>query len=245
MAYQQDDFAFGGFTAAADYSTNQNCAVVVTAAAKTVTLCSAAGQRASGILSLATASGAAALVQCRGIAPWKAGGTVDIGDLLVSDSAGRCVNAALTPGWVMGEALEAGAVDETISVRLFGSPQNRAAMVIALPITLVGVTAADVATSIVPGFAGKIIKTQFVVTTAVTTGGKAATLNLEIGTTDLTGGVIALTSANSTPLGVVIQGTAVSALNSFTAASAISVEASSVTAFSEGAGTLYITVLQD
>jgi hypothetical protein len=69
-----------------------------------------------------------------------------------------------------------------------------------------------------------------------------ASLNLEINAVNLTGGVISLTSANCTPLGAVIAGTAITANNTFGATDTISVEASSVTAFVEGEGVLLLTL---
>ena len=111
-------------------------------------------------------------------------------------------------------------------------------------IELAGLTAADVITAWTPGFAGTINKVEFVSKVAVTTGAKAADLNLEIGTTNLTGGVVGLTSANCTPKGVVVAGTAVTAANTFTATDTISVEAANVTTFVEGDGWLIVSYTQ-
>lgn len=115
--------------------------------------------------------------------------------------------------------------------------------VLSFPVDLAAIAAAgDVVTNFTPGFAGRIISVAFVVTKPVTTAAKAATLNLEIGSTNLTGGVIALTSANATPLGKVIVGTTITAADGFDADDTISVEAASVTAFVEGEGVLLVTV---
>lgn len=112
---------------------------------------------------------------------------------------------------------------------------------VAINLPLVGITGnVDVVTNYTPGYAFKILSVDFVVTKVVSTGGKAATLNLEIGTTNVTGGAVALTSANCTPLGALIAGSAVTANNTGTASDTISVEASSVTAFAEGDGSLLI-----
>jgi hypothetical protein len=89
---------------------------------------------------------------------------------------------------------------------------------------------------------GRITQVAFVVTVPVTTAAKAATLNLEIGSTNLTGGVVALTSANATPLGKVIVGTAVTANNTFSDGDTLSIESAAVTAFVEGRGVLLVTV---
>lgn len=109
-------------------------------------------------------------------------------------------------------------------------------------ITLAGITGAqDVVTSWVPGFRGRILKIDFYVDVPVTTAAKAATLNAEIGTTNLTGGTVGLTSANCTPMGAKVSGAAVTGANVFDEDDAISIEAASVTAFAEGSGTLVIT----
>jgi len=141
------------------------------------------------------------------------------------------------------EALEAATADgDIIECAPTSELTGGVPVVYALPITLANITGAgDVLTTLTPGFAGKIVSLDFAVTTAVTTASKAATLNAEIGTTNLTGGTVALTSANCTPLGAVVAGAAITAANSFTSTDTISIEASSVTAFAEGAGVLYIT----
>lgn len=115
----------------------------------------------------------------------------------------------------------------------------------AFPVQLAGVTAANFVTGFVPGFAGRILSMQFVNTVVVTTGSKLASLNAEIDTVDVTGGVVALTSANQTPLGARVAGSAITAANKFTATSAIDFEAASVTAFAEGAGVLLVLVIAD
>lgn len=112
--------------------------------------------------------------------------------------------------------------------------------ILSLPITLANVADGDVLTTLTPGFNGTITKLEFAVTDPVTTGSKATSLNAEIGTTNVTGGVVALTSANCTPLGAVVSGSAITAANTFSSTDTISIEASSTTAFAEGEGVLYI-----
>lgn len=118
------------------------------------------------------------------------------------------------------------------------------AEVLSIPISLAQVASGDVVTNLTVQGHGHITQVAFVVTEAVTTAAKAATLNLEIGNpgTNVTGGVIALTSANATPLGKVIVGTAITANNEVADGDVISVEAASVTAFTEGRGVLLITI---
>lgn len=91
-----------------------------------------------------------------------------------------------------------------------------------------------------PGVAGRLLSCSFFVTTAVTTAAKAATLTPAIAGTSTTGGAIALTSANCTPIGATVAGSAITALNTFTAAQEITVVASGVTAFVEGAGAIVL-----
>lgn len=98
----------------------------------------------------------------------------------------------------------------------------------------------DILTAITPGFVGLIKKLSWVQARPVTTPAATAAINLEIGTTNLTGGVVALTSAACTPLGKVIAGTSITAGNRFDKDDTISIEASGVAAFTEGNGTLII-----
>jgi hypothetical protein len=118
---------------------------------------------------------------------------------------------------------------------------NRRCLVIPVP-PMAGWTAADIITEMQPGIAGDLEYAEFVQTVAVTTASDAATLNFEIGTTDVTGMTLALTSANATPKGKVHAFGLPTAGYTLTRASKLSLEASSVTAFAEGEGyiNLYI-----
>jgi len=99
----------------------------------------------------------------------------------------------------------------------------------------------DLLTAFVPGFAGTLVAFDAWVEKAATTAAKASSLNLEIGATNTTGGVVALTSANCTPKGVKVAGSAITGANAFSATDAISIEAASTTAFVEGAIWMDIT----
>jgi hypothetical protein len=103
----------------------------------------------------------------------------------------------------------------------------------------------DVVTTLTPGFAGKITSLDFFTHIPVTTAAKASTLNAEIGTTNLTGGTVALTSANCTPRGAKVAGAAVTGANTFTATDNFSIEASATTTFVEGSGWLVVSYTQD
>lgn len=95
-------------------------------------------------------------------------------------------------------------------------------------------TAADIITEIQPGIAGDLEYAELVVTTAVTTAAKAATLNFEIGTTDVTAMTLAVTSANATPKGKALAFALPTGAKTLARASKLSLEAASVTAFVEG-----------
>ncbi len=114
---------------------------------------------------------------------------------------------------------------------------------IAIPVKLAKITGSgDVLTNFTPGFAGRLLRAAFAVTDPTTTAAKLATLNFEIGSTNVTGGEIALTSANTTPLGAVVAGAAITAANVFSATDTISIESSGVTAFVEGEGVVLLTI---
>jgi len=85
-----------------------------------------------------------------------------------------------------------------------------------------------------PGFVGEIMDIEVRSILVASTASKLTTLNLEIGTTDLTGGVVALTTANMDAVFDIVSGTAITAGSVFTAAEVITLEASSTTAFIEG-----------
>ena len=157
------------------------------------------------------------------------------GDLLLGGQLALAQAAEVT---ALTDSSAGAAADGTLAA-------NAACSIISIPVTLANIADGDLVTTFTPGFAGTILRTQFIVTTAVTTGDKAADLNLEIGTTNVTGGVVALTSATATPVGKTIAGTAVTAGAAFTASDTISVEAANTVAFAEGAGVLLITVASD
>jgi hypothetical protein len=87
-----------------------------------------------------------------------------------------------------------------------------------------------------PGFAGKLVSINARVVEAATTAAKAATLTGRVNAGALGGGgVIGLTSANCTPIGAQIAGSAITGANSFTNAQTVGFTCGSVTTFVEGA----------
>ena len=112
---------------------------------------------------------------------------------------------------------------------------------IIIPVPLLATLAdGDILTTYTPGYKFKLLSISFAVHTAVTTASKASSLNIEIGTTNTTGGVVALTSANCTPIGVLVAGSAITAANTGGASDTISIEAASTTTFIEGGGYILI-----
>ena len=98
----------------------------------------------------------------------------------------------------------------------------------------------DLLTEYVPGYKFKILKFDARCAVPVTTGAKASTLNLEINTTNLTGGAISL--AGTYAIGAAQAGTAVTANNTGSATDSFSIEASATTAFLEGAFWLLVSI---
>lgn len=115
----------------------------------------------------------------------------------------------------------------------------------AFPIELASVAAADVVSAFRPGVDGVIENIEFVVNKPVTTASKLATLSLKIGSTAVTGGAVALTSALATPQGARIAGSQITAANRIAKKDSLTVVAASVTAFVEGNGTLYVRIRRD
>lgn len=107
-----------------------------------------------------------------------------------------------------------------------------------------GTSAADLISGLVLGHRFKILSLQFVTSTAGTGSGATQTFNLEIGTTNLTGGVLNLTLANQqTTYGQITSATPITGNNEGSATDAISLEmAAGGTAFTAGAGSFVIRV---
>lgn len=238
MGYNSIGPQLGTLAATADLSGSQFYAVVRSGAGWA--LPTVQGQKASGILQDAPESGIVALVQTGDVSPCIFGGTVSAGDALTVSSAGKLI-AATVGEYVLGRAVEGGAAD-AIGSMLITHEGPLPGCVLSYQIDLARLANGDVVTTFTPGIKGKILKLSAAVNTVVTTAAKAATLNLEIGTTDVTGGALALTSANMTPLGAVVDASAITAANTFGATDSISIEASSVTAFSEGSIVLLIVI---
>jgi hypothetical protein len=227
--------------AAADLSAKQYFGATINSSGK-IALAGAAAA-CIGIIQNAPVSGKAVTLRRMGISKAVAGGTIAVGDRLTTDSAGKLIKGFGADPCV-ALALQAGVSGDIVSVDVVGvaggfcqhAPHTKS-----FPLDLVGIAGAgQVIGAITPGYAGRIAKAYFVTNKPVTTAAKLATLQPKIGSTNLTGGAIALTSANATPLGAVVAGSAVTAANTFLATDTIAVDASAVTAFVEGTGSLVI-----
>lgn len=92
------------------------------------------------------------------------------------------------------------------------------------------------------GIIGSLEYVEAYVQTPATTAAKLATLNPTIDGVDVTGGLLALTSANMTPAGVTVPCTLITGANALKAASKLGFKAAAVTAFVEGVIMLSIRV---
>lgn len=121
--------------------------------------------------------------------------------------------------------------------------QSGDVVTLAFPINLASVTTTqDVVTDFAPGVDGIIEYFSFVTNVPASTASKTAAFNLEIGTTNVTGGVLTLTTVAANTMGKVTAATAITGANRITARDLLSIEASSVTAFAEGSGTFYVRI---
>lgn len=221
--------------AEADYSsTGQYLLMAISTTADQFVKASVAGQKVFGPLVDNPASGVAGALKFAGLAKVVLGGTVDEGDKLTTDANAKGVKSTSPQDYVFGEAFEPGVVNDPILVRMSHTGFKGQPVLVTFHYKLTSMADGDIITTYTPGFAGKITKFSALVTDPVTTASDLTTLNLEIGTTDLTGGALALTSANMTPLGAVVDSTAITAANVFSATDTISMEASATTAFAEG-----------
>lgn len=109
--------------------------------------------------------------------------------------------------------------------------------------TGLGTSAIDILTTYTPGFKFKLLSLDFVTTVAGTGAGASQVFNLEIGTTNVTGGVCTVTLASTDTIGKITAGTAITAANTGSATDTISIEmAASGTVFTAGAGYFLIGI---
>lgn len=203
-----------------------------------------AGGVALGVRQNNPKTGEATTIVRSGIVFVEASEAISIGDAISTTANGRAQVAAGGES-VLGTAITAaGGAGELCSVLLSVESSFAAAgySFLTFDFTLSAIADGDLVTGFPLAFGGTIKSVNFLTTTAASTAAKLSTLNLELGTTNVTGGVVSLTTVSCNTVGKVTAGTAVTANNTFVAGDLLSVEASSTTTFIEGAGTLIITV---
>lgn len=116
---------------------------------------------------------------------------------------------------------------------------------LAVPIQLASMTtsAADLVTNLTPGYKFKLLAASFTTTTLGVGSSASQVINLEINSTNVTGGVVTITEASTDTLGESSAGTSITAANTGSASDTISVEvAASGTVFTAGEGILFIRI---
>ena len=214
-----------------------------TANNESVVVCSANSDRVVGVVTNKPTAGQPATVMCYGITKVQAGGTITRGDPLMSDASGHAVTATGTnPSFAL--ALSSSASGQLFDALILAGTNGTVYhySVLSFQVDLASITGSQNVFTYTPGFAGTIVSCSFVVNVPVTTGAKAATLTPGVAGTPTTGGATALTSANCTPMGNEVKGSAITALNTFTAVQTITVASTAVTAFVEGTGTFLMTI---
>jgi hypothetical protein len=195
----------------------------------TVVGASVDGEAVHGINQGDGASGEVVEVCQLGISYLEAGGTATAGGAVKTDSVGRGITHVAGNN-LAGYWLESGVTGEIIKVLANCSALSPTGVQGAVewwnfPIDVSKYNATgDIITDWTPGFAGSIQAVQLVNLDSNATSGRDMSFNLEIGTTNLSGGVVQLTSANSATAGVIVAGSAVTGNNTFGATSTISIE---------------------
>lgn len=167
-----------------------------------------------------------------------------------------------TPGAVIGAgaSVSPGGTEPPLAVALptvitdnsTGSASNTIAAgagvsTVTIPLTSLATglstSAIDLLTTYTPGYAFKLLTFDFVTTIVGAGAGASQVFNLEIGAINVTGGVLTVTLASTNTIGAVTAGTAITGLNTGTAAGTISIEmAASGTVFTSGSGYFVIKI---
>jgi hypothetical protein len=139
-------------------------------------------------------------------------------------------------------AAEAALVDNTGGTPTTTLSPNVGVFTLAVPVNLSAITQSGAIFTYTPGFNFKLISAAFSVNTPATTAAKAANISAVIGATTVSGSTMALTTVNTGSLSALVAGAAITGQNTGTSASALTLTASSVTAFSQGSGMVLLTV---
>lgn len=245
MAYQVPGFRIN-IISGADLTTKKFRFVKVNADAKAVL--AGADENAVGVLQDEAVLGEATNIMVSGITKVVAGGAVTAGSNISSDANGEAVTAGA--GAILGIALESAGAGEMCTLLLVAKNSIAAAgktvvqSILSIPVDLAKVAASgDLVTNYIPGIVGKIKKISFLCTEAGVGVNAAITFNMEVNAVNVTGGVVSLAVAN-TLLGAVLNGTDITADNTFVATDSISIKAVVATAFTSGKGCLVIVLEQ-
>jgi hypothetical protein len=119
------------------------------------------------------------------------------------------------------------------------------AQILTFGMDLASIPAGNYVSHVMP-FACRVKKVDVRVIKPATTAAKAATLTAKKGAAALTGGVVGLTSANCTPAGAEVAGSAITldANSEFAAGDTLNIVGSAITAFVEGTAELLVHVEQ-
>ena len=246
VAFELPPGRIGHLTAAADYTSSQFLAINQTSNTA-ATVASTAGQRCTGLLQNNPASGEACDIITEGVGIGTYGGTVSAGDDLVVNASGQLVSASaagsVVGGQVIARALYSGVSGDQHAVWV-NPPAVRRPQQLRFTVTLASIAGdRDIVTEFPIGAifgAGRILRFDAVVMVAGAGAGSIA-FNLEIGTTNVTGGVVTATLAAATA-GAVLAGTAITAGNAFGATDTLSIEADHTADFSAGQVDLIVTL---
>lgn len=200
-------------------------------------IASVAGEPVLGVLQNAPAASETATVMTLGITKAVAAGTIAAMERVSVDASGEFVKA-VGGDYAVGMALESAVDNDVFTLHLgLGAgyiPRMLLASVFCDLALITGATIEPLTDMTIAGANFVVERFIAIVVEAVTTGSKLATFNLEKNATNLTGS-LALTSANCTPLGKVIEVAVTDNADAlFDVNDTLSIEAASVTAFAEG-----------
>lgn len=240
-AFELPPGRIGHLTAAADYSTSGQFLAIAQSSNTAATIASTAGQRCTGLLQNNPASGEACDIITEGVGIGTYGGTISAGDDLVVNASGQLVSASaagsVVGGQVLARALYSGVSGDQHAVWV-NPPAVRRPTVYTFNMPLAGIAGdANIITSLPIGAmfgAGRILRFDAFVVVAGTGTGAAVDFNLEIDGTNVTGGVVSATLANTATVGAILAGTAITAANAFGASAVLDIEADHTTSFTAG-----------
>lgn len=162
----------------------------------------------------------------------------------VTDSTGGSVaDATLADAFNQGSAFTDNSTGSAGTTIAAGVGVNTITIPLTSLATGLSTAAIDLLTNYTPGYKFKVLSFDFVTTVAGTGSSASQTFNLEIGTTNLTGGSLVVNLASTDTIGEVSAGTSITAANTGTSSDTLSIEmAASGTVFTAGAGYFVIRI---